>query len=273
MDQDSFTPEEGKELPLDEDQELLLAVLRHVIKMGKKGRKALDMIISAMRAAKTKLPKLRSDEECRDCDPVNRGAAREAEEYKLYIDAILADREVPPEEYKMRLAALLDEDYEPPAKLYSTARVLVTGFRFYADILKTLNTPDALRRPAFYVNKCLPKLLIIDERMSQTFFLAATLHTGMKPFVTNMERTKKTNLARRDGTDQDVLATIEKLKAGDPKDRERYTKTGLASAIFKTMPGTLPTQRTIENSLKRLFFDHRSTTGRGQKFSLRDLTE
>ena len=273
MDQDSFTPEEGKELPLDEDQELLLAVLRHVIKMGKKGRKALDMIISAMRAAKTKLPKLRSDEECRDCDPVNRGAAREAEEYKLYIDAILADREVPPEEYKMRLAALLDEDYEPPAKLYSTARVLVTGFRFYADILKTLNTPDALRRPAFYVNKCLPKLLIIDERMSDIFVRVALFYKGIHPLVTNMDRTRKTNLARRDGTDQDVLAAIEKLKASDPKDRERYTKNRLAGAIHQAQPGPLPTVQTIHNSLKRLFFTRWQAIGRGQKFSLRDLTE
>ena len=266
MDDYSFTPEEGKELPLDEDQELLLAVLRHVIKMGKKGRKALDMIISAMRAAETKLPKLRSDEECRDCDPVNRDAAREAEEYKLYIDAILADREVPPEEYKMHLAALLDEDYEPPARLYCTAKVLITGFRFYSDLLKTLNTPDDRRRPAFYVNKCIHNLLVIDERMSETFFVAAALHTGMEPLATNMARMKKTNRAKIEGTDKSIMKTIEKLKSNDPEDKENYTKTGLARAIFKTQSGTYPTQETIESSLKRLYFDHRPPSSLGKSF-------
>ena len=273
MDQYSFTPEDGKELPLDEDQKLRLAVLRHVDKMTKKGIKAQNMIIGAMRAAETKLPWLRSDEEWLDCEPVNRDAAREAEEHKLYIAALLADWEEPPEEYKMHLAALLDENYEPPAKIYSTAKVLVTGFRFYADILKTLSTPDALRRPAFYVNKCIPKLLVIDERMSEAFFVAATLHTGMEPFATNKARMKATNRTRQEGTDQDVLAAIEKLKADDPKDRERYTKNRLAGAIHQAQPGPLPTVQTIHNSLKRLLFTRWQAIGRGQKFSLRDLTE
>lgn len=273
MDQDSFTPEEGKELPLDEDQELLLAVLRHVIKMGKKGRKALDMIISAMRAAETKLPWLRNDVECLNCDPVNRDAAREAEEYKQYHAALVADWDKPPEEYKLYLAALLDEDYEPPARLYCTAKVLITGSRFYSDLLKTLNTPDACRRPALYVNKCLPKLLIIDERMSQTFFLAATLHTGMEPFATNMARMEKINSTRLSGTDDDVLAAIEELKAADPENKERYTKNSLADAIVKAKYGPSTTQRTIANSLKRLFFNHRPPLAHRQKFSLRDLTE
>lgn len=241
--------------------------------MGEKGRKALDMIISATRAAEAKLPWLRNDEECLNCDPVNRDAAREAEEYKLYNAALLADREEPPEEYKVHLAELLDEDYEPPARLYSTAKVLITGFRFYADTLKTLGTPDACRRPAFYVNKCLPKLLIIDERMSQTFFIAATLHIGMEPFATNIARMKNTNRAKVEGTDKSIMETIEKLKADDPKYNERYTKTGLARAIFKMQSGTYPTQETIESSLKRLYFDHRPPIKPRQKFSLRDLTE
>ena len=113
----------------------------------------------------------------------------------------------------------------------------------------------------------------VDARMSEIFLMAAFIFRGVDPFTTNMARMKATNRTRKEGTDQDVLAVIERLKAGDPEDRERYTKTGLAGAIFKALPGPLPTQKTIENSLKRLFFDHRPTIGRGQKFSLRDLTE
>lgn len=247
MDKYSFTPEEG--------DELLLAVLEHVNQMADKCLKALDMLLRTAKAARNKLPWYFSDKKRQVRDPVNRDADRKDEEYKLH------------------LAALLAEDYKTPDDYGITGREISTGLRFYLDTGRTLGTPDARSRPAFYLNEYIPKLLIIDERMSEAFFKATQIVVVAAPFITNKARMRKTNLTRRDGTDQDVLATIEKLKAGDPEDRERYTKTGLAGAIFKALPGPLPTQKTIENSLKRLFFDHRPTIDRGQKFSLRAMTE
>lgn len=247
MDQDSFTPED--------DQGLLLAVAKHAVEMSEKCSKALDMGYRGARTAVAKIPWYWSDKKRQGSDPV------------------ITNADEGDEEYNLNLTALLAEDYKPPVKMLSRAKLLATGLRFYADTLDTLSTPDALRRPAFYVNKCLPKLLIIDERMSDIFVRVALFYKGIHPLVTNMDRTRKTNLARRDGTDQDVLAAIEKLKASDPKDRERYTKNRLAGAIHQAQPGPLPTVQTIHNSLKRLFFTRWQAIGRGQKFSLRDLTE
>ena len=237
MEKDSFTPEEGREL--------VGVILAHVGKMADRALEALHLTVYANELVVTKAPWCLS-EESKDKDPT-----------------VFADRNG--EMYKQSLTALLAEDYKMPVGLADMQAMLFTGVSFYYNLLES--------REDFFIFEDFPQLLTVDERMSEIFLRVAMVSGNAESFVTNKARTKQTNNTRREGTDQDVLAAIEKLKAGDPEDRERYTKTGLAGAIFKALPGPLPTPRTIQYSLERLFFKQRGTTKRGERFSLHDLTE
>lgn len=233
-------------ITLEEGQELLGAIRAHIATMAKKTLEALEMTLYAQGAVEEKIPWYGSGEDDQGGDPVTS----------------LLDRTG--EGLEQDLAVLLAEDYKRPENLVGLQAMLFIGLNFYRY---TLDRPD------FYICEDIPKLLKVDERMSEIFLMAGFIFRGADPFTTNMARTRATNRTRREGTDQDVFAAIEKLKAGDPEDRERYTKTGLAGAIFKALPGPLPTPRTIQYSLERLFFKQRGTTKRGERFSLHDLTE
>jgi hypothetical protein len=233
-------------ITLEEGQELLGAIRAHIKTMAKKTLEALDMTLYAQGAVEEKIPWYRGGEDEQGGAPLTS----------------LLDRTG--EGLEQDLAVLLAEDYEMPENLVGLHWMLFIGLNFYRY---TLDRPD------FYICEDIPKLLAVDEKMSEIFLMAGFIFSAVDPFTTNMARMKATNRTRQEGTDQDVFAAIEKLKAGDPENRERYTKTAMAGAIFKTIPGPLPTLRTIQYSLERLFFKRKGATKRGERFSLHDLTE
>ena len=154
---------------------------------------------------------------------------------------------------------LISKNYKLPDSLVGLQAILLIGLNYYNNLLENED---------FSIIYDLPKLLKVDEIMGEVFSTTFFVSRGAAPFTKNLERTRKTNSTRREGSDETVLQVIEKLKARDPK--KQYTKTGLAAAIYKELPGDLPTQRTIQNSLDRLFFQ-KTTIKRGEKITLHFL--